>query len=312
MRIHNFIFSIAAALILCGHSEAGTLYAATAGAHGELYILDHATGAVLRDVGPLNDAAGRNYPVTGLAFHPLTKILYGSTHDFPTGDSATLSRLVTINPATAEVTVVGEFNVGNTGSPATMTDLSFTRGGLLYGIGSVGSAVIFSVNIATGKADAWVGPAPGFPPPLVEGGGIASNSSFSHYLTPTANQFSLWQLETGHRPGWWHYVLFNPAKPAGGGNYGALDFDDGILYGLNVGPGSPPRTHLVRFHGAQVTDLGRTIDGLEAIAFIPEPSTLAMFGLSIIFLAVCPRSSAGEDFGRNPRMGDFPAPLPPY
>ena len=47
------------------------MYASTAaGTTGELYILDSSTGAVVQDVGPLNDLNNVNYPITGLAFQP--------------------------------------------------------------------------------------------------------------------------------------------------------------------------------------------------------------------------------------------------
>src|SRR5436190_1077364 len=55
------------------------LYAAsgTFGATGILYTLDPATGAVLTTVGLLHDAAGNNYGMTGLKYHPSTGIFYG-------------------------------------------------------------------------------------------------------------------------------------------------------------------------------------------------------------------------------------------
>src|SRR5256885_6177186 len=65
---------------LVGESRAATLYGSTsAGGPGELYVLNPATGGVIQDVGPLNDAFGANYPVTGLSFNPITGVLYGST-----------------------------------------------------------------------------------------------------------------------------------------------------------------------------------------------------------------------------------------
>jgi hypothetical protein len=59
------------------------LYAAsgTFGVQGILYTLDPATGAVLTTMGPLNDAAGHNYHITGLKYHPITGIFYGVTGD---------------------------------------------------------------------------------------------------------------------------------------------------------------------------------------------------------------------------------------
>ena len=74
------------------------------------------TGAVLSTVGPLNDAGATNYPITGLAAHPITGVLYGSTGNNPT---ATAARLVTIDPLTALVTVIGSFNAGPTNTSGT-------------------------------------------------------------------------------------------------------------------------------------------------------------------------------------------------
>src|SRR6266545_6108079 len=139
------------ALGLALQANAGTLYGATsAGAPGELYMLDPATGAIVRDVGPLNDSLAVNYPITGLAFHPVSGVLYGSTGNAFTNTAA---KLVTINPNTGLVTVIGPFNVGNAGKPSTMADLAFDPvTGILYGIGSIGGPQLYSINIATGQA----------------------------------------------------------------------------------------------------------------------------------------------------------------
>jgi hypothetical protein len=286
MRYFAFLLCVAGALEAAERADASILFGATAGAHGELYILDPATGGALRDVGPLNDAAGRNYPLTGLAVHPTTGALFGSTHDSPTADPATVSRLVSINAVTAEVTVIGEFNVGNAGTPATMADLAFAPVGILLGIPSVGTRQIYSVNIHTGTAGRFLEP-PG-PPTTIEGGGLAS-IDLGHYLTPTADELSHWHLVPGGPgPGFHFDTVGNLAKPADGGYYGALDFDGDVLYGLNVGPGSPPQTHLVTINRATaaVTDLGRSVDSLEAIAFrpdhlpIPEPRSWLLTALA--------------------------------
>ena len=269
-------------------ADAGTLYAATAGAHGELYILDPNTGGVLRNVGPLNDATGRNYPMQGLAFQPHTHVLYGATHYSDSADPATVSKLVTINPHTAEVTVVGSFILGN---PGTMADIAFSESGGLVGTSSYGPPQWYSIDITTGIST------PRYPlgdSTSTEGGGIAGVRTFYGprfypglmlYVTPTATEFGVWESHVcGHADYCYpeaHYLtISNPDKPVGGGTYGALDFDGSVLYGLNVGPGSTPQTHLVRFNGGQVIDLGRSVDGLEAIAFIPEPATWLLVALA--------------------------------
>jgi len=57
------------AIASANNAEAVDLFATTAaGATGELYKLNAATGAVLQDIGPLNDLSNVNYPITGLAF----------------------------------------------------------------------------------------------------------------------------------------------------------------------------------------------------------------------------------------------------
>src|SRR4051812_521160 len=101
MRLSSFFFAV---MLVAATSRgvASTLYGSTsAGGGGELWVLDSATGTGTQDVGPLNDSGGHNYAVTGLAFHPTTGVLYGST-----GGTSGKS-LLTINPTTGLVTVVG-------------------------------------------------------------------------------------------------------------------------------------------------------------------------------------------------------------
>src|SRR3954466_6756034 len=135
-------------IVAASQAHAGTLYASTsAGGPGELYIINQSTGAVVQDVGPLNDVNNVNYPITGLAFSPVGGILYGSTGNAGTVDAL----LVRINPATALVTPVGPFNAGPTntgGTPATMADLAFDQTGNLFGVASIGGPNLYSINVA--------------------------------------------------------------------------------------------------------------------------------------------------------------------
>src|SRR5438552_884505 len=66
--------------IVGGPQATGFLYGATGSASlgGELFILNHRTGAVIKDVGPLVDDLGNHYGITGLAFSS-NEVLYGST-----------------------------------------------------------------------------------------------------------------------------------------------------------------------------------------------------------------------------------------
>jgi hypothetical protein len=270
---------IALGLFLAGPTQAvaGVLYASTAaGIAGELYIIDAATGAVIQDIGPLNDATGANYPITGLAFHPTTGVLFGSTGN---AVSAAPGTLVTIDPATAQVTVVGPFNAGPVsggGNPATMADLEFDATGNLYGVGSVGGPQLYSINIAT--AQATVIGTTGFT--STTGGGLAISSGGVFYGTPTATRFGTYDSGIGA-----YTNIAAPVRPVGGA-YGSLAFDGGVLYGLNVGAGSPVPTHLVTIDlvtGA-VTDLGASVISLDAIAFrtIPEPTVVGLAVMAML------------------------------
>lgn len=258
-------------------SAFGTLYASrSGGGAGELYIISSANGALVQDIGPLNDVTGLNYPITGLAFSPLTGVLYGSTGN----SGATDAMLVTIAPATARVTVVGPFAAGpvnSGGTPATMADLDFDSAGNLYGIGSIGGPQLYSINTATGKATV-IG-STGLT--STSGGGVAVSAGGTIFGTPTSSRFGTYNSSTGA-----YTNIAAPTLPLGGA-FAALAFDGGTLYGLDLGPGSggTEATALVTIDqgtGA-VTNLGSSVLGLDAIAFtVPEPvgiGTLAVIGL---------------------------------
>jgi hypothetical protein len=267
-------------LAVLPRASAATLYGATAsGGPGELYILDSTSGGIVQDVGPLHDAFNVNYGITGLAFNPATGLLYGSTAN---SNPDTRAQLVMINPLSGLVTVIGTFNVGNSGTtPSTMSDIAFDSAGHLYGIGSVGGPQLYSINLLTGQATV-IGNS-GLT--STGGGGLAISSGGVFYGTPTASRFGTYNPTTGA------YVnIANPDKPAGGGAYAALAFNEnGVLFGLNSGPGSPPGTHLVKIDPATglVTDIGASVNALDAIAFtaVPEPTSFALFGLLLTGLA---------------------------
>jgi hypothetical protein len=262
------ILSAFGVLFLAVRADALTLYASTAaGTTGELYILDSSTGAVVQDVGPLNDLNNVNYPITGLAFQPHSGALLGSTGN---SNPATAGMLVKINPLTAQVLVIGSFNAGpvnGSGTPATMADLAFDSAGILYGVGSIGGPTLYTINTSTGQATA-VG-STGLT--STSGGGLAVSPAGIFFGTPTSNRFGLYNSTTGTFSN-----IAAPTLPAGGGAYTALDFNGSTLYGLNTGPSppSPPPTHLVTIDTATgvVTDLGASLDSLDAIAFQPAPA----------------------------------------
>jgi hypothetical protein len=78
-----------------------------------------------------------------------------------TGNAGSVDALlVTINPVTALVNVIGPFNAGpvnSSGTPTTMADIGFDSAGNLYGVASLGGPNLYSINAATGQAT-LVGP----------------------------------------------------------------------------------------------------------------------------------------------------------
>jgi hypothetical protein len=259
---------------------ATVLYGATAaGGAGELYTINPLTGAMISDVGPLNDSLGANYPITGLAFNPVTGLLYGSTGN---SVAASAAKLVSINPANGLVTVIGSFNAGpvnSSGTPSTMADLAFDSAGNLFGVGSIGGPQLYSINLLTGQATVIGGTGL----TSTTGGGLAISPGGTFYGTPTSTRFGTYNSGTGA------YVnIANPVKPVGGA-YAALAFDGSTLYGLNLGS-TPAQTHLVTFDLATgvITDIGASVGNLDAIAFtvVPEPSTVTLLvaGIAGLFL----------------------------
>jgi hypothetical protein len=257
MKTYHVLLCALGMLAPVARADAQTLYGATSSGHGELYILNPATGGVVTDVGALNDSGAVNYALSGLAFNPLTGVLYGSTGGF-SGHN-----LLTINPSTGLVNVVGSFNVGT----VTMTDLAFDRSGHMYGIGSSGGANLYSINLGTGQATEIGVSGVSF----TEGGGLAISSGGIFYSAPIPGEYGTYDPTTGA-----YTHITSPATPAGGGSYAALAFDGSVLYGDNLVPGTGGGglTHLVTIDPAtgNVTDIGASVTHLDAIAFVPRPS----------------------------------------
>jgi hypothetical protein len=192
------------------------LYASTsAGGPGELYIIDQNTGSMVQDIGPLNDTSTVNYPMTGLAFDPITKVLYGSTSN---SNPPTAHMLVRINPITAVVTPIGSFTGVPSGS--TMTDLAFDASGNLYSIASVGGPNLYSINKTNASATLIGTTGIG----TTVGGGLEISSTGTFYGTPTASQFGIYNSSNGS-----YTNIGNPTKPVGG-SYAALTFISNSLY----------------------------------------------------------------------------------
>ncbi len=146
-----------------------TLYGTTAGSihSGSLYTINTSTGAGTL-VGALVGASNSSltYAITGLRFQPGTGTLFGATSKNSTNSP---NSLVTVNPSTGAVTVIGPFNIPTNQGPA---DITFTPGGTLYGWIEPDADKLATINLSTGQATI-VGPS-GI---STSGSGLASNSS---------------------------------------------------------------------------------------------------------------------------------------
>lgn len=264
-----------------GWSDAAVLYAAdgAAGHLSSLVILNPDTGAVTSVVGPIG------FAVTGLAVHPLTGVLYGSTSN--AGPSA--GNLLTIDKNTGLGTLVGSYGLpGNT-----MPDLTFTSDGTLYGWPQQPNA-LHTINTTTGLATR-VGTF-NFGPNLA---GLGLAATANSLILAGSGRDPIFKVDrnTGIA------VAFNGldwGRPSTG--LSALAFGPGgVLFGMgsagiqSVGGSFLLRINIVTGH---VTELGPTIPLGDALAFdppsfpadppnpIPTLSEVAFAGMALLLIAV--------------------------
>lgn len=223
-----------------------TLYGATASDNGpsDLFTLNPATGALVTTIGPIG------FAVTGLAFNPLTGVLYGATAGI---DDNNPHSLISINTTTGAGTLIGTFNLGS----QTLADITFTSDGTLYGWVQPGSDSLATVNLATGAATI-VGPSG-----LLNtfGSGIAANASDTLYFAGFGDQGDLNIINRATGLPTFVVTLTGTAdEPI---NAMAFHPVSGVLYGnvRNTGLATINTTT-----GA-VTVLGPTVASLDAIAF---------------------------------------------
>lgn len=254
-------------------AEAQALY----GADGEggnpatnLYVLNPATGAIVSTVGPIG------FPVTGLAFHPGTGMLYGTT-----GAAAGTPSLVLINTTTGAGTLIGPNGTGP------VADITFRADGTLFGWAQ-GVFDLVTVNLATGAAtvvgDAGIS---------TNGSGIAFSPAGTLYFTGSNSDGALRTINPATGAPTTVVTLNGGPTP---GPVNALAFNSaGVLYGSVRGSGFPAFTagFLVTINTTTglVTNLGTSVPRLDAIAFRPEPpapvptlSQWALIALGVLIL----------------------------
>lgn len=286
----SIVFATAASSL---HAQS-VIYAATGskGVAGALYTIDVNSGAILSTHNLVDNATGGGVGLTGIAFNPLTDTLYGVTVSLTPNQpnsNTVASSLVTIDPNTGQVTVIGSL------SPA-ISDISFASDGTLYGFQAGMPYSLATIDPTTGN-ETTIGNAN--IPDFTVGGGLAFSPSGTLYLSATGATGTLDTLDrtTGTRtPG--HTLSGAPndfGGPLGNGTLNALAFDSaGTLFASNSdngGAGTDASVELVTINltpdvngNLDITDLFGLPNNTDAIAFapIPEPSTSALLAIGLV------------------------------
>jgi hypothetical protein len=234
------------------HADAITLYGATGGSTASnLYVIDQATGAATV-VGPIG------FAVTGLAFNPLTGVLYGASSTQSPSCSACL---LTINPATGAGTAIGPFG-------GTISELAFAATGVLFGWFE-GPDSLAQINLTTGAATV-VGPS-GL---STRGDGMSFNTAGTLYVMPRNNNGGLYTVNTTTGVPTLVATL-SGAPSTAGAPVAAASFDPatGVLYAGINDFGTPPAFLVtVNTTTGAVTTVGTTVTGIDALVFVPTPT----------------------------------------
>lgn len=256
------------------------MYAATGsnGVAGNLYTINPSTSASSL-VGPILNTSGAGaIGLTGLDFNPLDGTLYGITANSTSANGNTVAKsLVTIDPATALATVIGDLGKAN-------SDISFRSDGTLFGFQSNETAgnIHSMTKIDLGTGLSTVVGSTGLA--STTGGGLAFDEAGTLYLSATGSSGTLDTL--------------NPSKgtrTVGGsmtgapiaGSINAMAANGETLFGIDSdGSISRNSVHLVTISrdaaGATVTDIGSLPGDTDAIsrAYSPIESWLLSYGFA--------------------------------
>jgi hypothetical protein len=131
----------------CSSAPSSTLYGVDGSGQNpnpaHLYILNSGTGTKISPVGLVG-----GFNVTGMAFHPTTGILYGTTG----GKGSHPQSLITIDTSTGVGTLLG--TVTDSGNPLIMPDIAFRSDGRLYGSsGNDGNIHRVDISSCNGTTD---------------------------------------------------------------------------------------------------------------------------------------------------------------
>jgi len=231
--------------------------------------------------------------VGGLAFDS-SGTLYGvgATYTNPGGGPPPVGdlTLITVNTTTGAGSAVGTLTLGGSPLTANFQDVSFNPStGTLYGYAS---GQVYTIDKTSGVATA-------LPNPTGEteiGGGLAFTPDGSTlYKAGFDHLFSV-NTSTGGAGA----VQFSPTNnqlsyPTGGTpNITGMSYADGVLWAaVHVDDSADSAAYLATVNTATglITKIGDSVDGLTALAAIPEPSTygvlagVALVGIGMISVA---------------------------
>jgi hypothetical protein len=264
-RVHRFLILLSASacglLALAGSASADLLLGANGAGNNpsNLVVLDPSTGSVIRTVGPIG------FGVTGLAIDPTTGTLYGATgRNTGAGTGPNPVSLIRINRTTGAGSLVGKLRPDNEGA----ADLTFTPDGTLYGWLEPNTDDLITIDKATGAATV-VGDS-GLD---TYGSGIASNASGVLFFAGDGESGPLWTIDRNTGAATQVGTLTGPDTKG----VSSLAFDStGKLFGSILPSDS---THgfassliTIQTPSGSLTNLGPSIDRLDALVFVPSRS----------------------------------------
>lgn len=248
-------------IVVSASECSASLYGAAFSSRGEatLYAIDPSTGSATL-IGPIGFDA-----VSGMDFDPDTGLLYATAKRSNFGPHV----LLEIDPCTGRGVEIGLTNVEDIDSNNTATDLSFTNSdSLLYGF------LMSREDLATLDVSTGIATKVGTISPAGQGGnGIALSPDDVLFHANDVNLSTINQATgapTAIAP-----LIFPPTMTSNP-RLNALDFDPetGVLFGSLVN-GFNGERHLATLDTStgQLSLIGQTIDGLDALAFFMPPAS---------------------------------------
>jgi hypothetical protein len=235
-----------------------------------LFTINPATGAKITDVGAVG------FGVTGLAFHPTTGILYGTTNS---NDPTLPKGLITINTTTGAGTSLG--TIRNAGNVATnMPDIDFDSNGTLYGWSGTGNDLYSIVlNSCDGGGDvSCFASEEGISSLSTYGNGLVFDNTDNLYLFGNGDD-TYYQIDTDTAATISENYFFN-GSGQGYSIGAATSNNDNVLFGARMNFGSTPSDLvIIDTDSNTILSTGDNADMqyMDAIAFFnPDPVASAV------------------------------------